>query len=91
VLIGNGSAGRVAYDAWHWTNPEGGKGVSLNLQGVRVLHLVEYAPPDPGEAFGAPEKGYVLTGNEPRAAAQPTSPTPASAQGWDDGDDEIPF
>ena len=91
VLIGNGSTGRVAYDPWHWTNPEGGKGISLNLQGVRVLHLVEYAPPNPGEAFGAPEKGYVLTGNEPRAAAQPASPLPASSQGWDDGDEDIPF
>lgn len=66
VLVGNGSSGKVAFSIWSWNNPEAGKGISLNLEGVRVLHLVEYAPPDPGIAFGAPEKGFVLTGNEKR-------------------------
>lgn len=92
VLIGNGSSGRVAFDPWHWTNPEGGKGISCNLQGVRVLHLVEYQAPDPGAAFGEPEKGYVLTGNEARTAepaAAPAKPA-ATASAWD-ADEEIPF
>lgn len=94
VLIGNGSTGRVAFDTWHWSNQEGGKGLSLNLQGVRVLYLVEYQAPDPGAAFGEPEKGYVLTGNETRSA-EPTAvkPAPATASGWNSAwdDEEAPF
>lgn len=91
VLIGNGSTGRVAFDTWHWSNPEGGKGLSLNLQGVRVLHLVEYQAPDPGAAFGEPEAGYVLTGNETRSAEPAAAkPTPIAASAWDDAE-EIPF
>lgn len=93
VLIGNGSVGKVAFDVWSWSNPEGGKGISLNLHGVRVLHLVEYAPPNASEAFGDAEDGYVLTGNEPRVQASATA-APAAEPGWGDGsssDEEIPF
>lgn len=91
VLIGNGSAGRVAFSPWHWTNPEGGKGISLNLEGVRVLHLVEYQPPNPAAAFGEPEKGYVLTGGEARTTEPvAVAPTKAPASAWDDAE-EIPF
>lgn len=98
VLIGNGSTGRVAFDIWHWSNPEAGRGISLNLQGVRVLYLVEYQAPDVGEAFGEPEAGYVLTGEEKRTAPQGQAPaaTPAAAlDEWEwpvgDSDEEVPF
>lgn len=87
VLIGNGSTGKVAFSTWSWTNPEGGKGISLNLEGVRVLHLVEYSAPDTTAAFGEPEEGYVLTGNEARVTApEPAAEGPSS---WDS--DEMPF
>ncbi|MEB3360681.1 MAG: hypothetical protein VKI42_01000 [Synechococcaceae cyanobacterium] len=92
VLIGNGSVGKVAFDIWSWSNPEGGKGVSLNLHGVRVLHLVEYAPPDASEAFGDAEDGYVLTGNEPKV--QPAGAQPAAAlkePDWGGSEEEVPF
>jgi hypothetical protein len=89
VLIGNGSTGKIAYDTWHWTNPEGGKGISLNLHAVRVLHLVEYQQMNAADAFGEPEQGYVLTGNEVRSS-QGSMPAQAGA-GWPDEDDEAPF
>lgn len=85
VLVGNGSSGKIAFSAWTWNNPEAGKGISLNLEAVRVLHLVEYAPPDPGIAFGAPEKGFVLTGNEKRTVFEEPE------QRQEEGDNEIPF
>jgi len=66
VLIGNGSAGKVACRPYTWSNPEGGKGISLSLEAVRILHLVPYEPPNAAAAFGEPEEGYVLTGDEPR-------------------------
>lgn len=87
VLIGNGSTGKVAFSTWSWTNPEGGKGVSLNLEGVRVLHLVEYSAPDVSCAFGDAEDGYVLTGNEVKTAAPEQGEQGASS--WDS--DEMPF
>lgn len=83
VLIGNGSSGKVAFSVWSWNNPEAGKGISLNLEAARVLFLVEYAPPDPTGAFGEPEKGYVLTGNEKRTAL------PGGEQEPDE--EEVPF
>jgi hypothetical protein len=86
VLIGNGSTGKVGYTTWSWTNPEGGKGVSLNLEAVRVLHHVPFVMPDPGEAFGGPEEGYALTGKEAKSAPEKEESGPA----WDDTE-EIPF
>lgn len=96
VLIGNGSTGKVAFDIWHWSNPEAGKGISLNLQGVRVLYLVEYQAPDVGEAFGEPEAGYVLTGQEKRSEQKAPAAAPAPASALDewpvgDSDEEVPF
>ena len=58
VLIGNGSTGKVAFHVWSWSNSEAGKGISLGLEGLRILHLVEYAPPNPAAAFGDPEDGF---------------------------------
>lgn len=77
VLIGNGSTGRVAFHVWSWSNPEAGKGISLGLEGLRVLHLVEYTAPNPSAAFGEPEDGYEI---------QP-APSPVS-QAFEE---EIPF
>ena len=89
VLIGNGSTGRIAYDVWDWNSEEGGKGISLNLGGVRILHLVEYQTPSAADAFGEPEQGYVLTGDEARSTEAPGSAVvPAD---WDDSDEEVPF
>lgn len=89
VLIGNGSTGKVAFSPWSWTNPEGGKGVSLNLEAVRVLHLVEYSAPDMSSVFGEPEKGYALTGDEKRSPAEGPAKEEAGPN-WDDTE-EIPF
>jgi len=90
VLIGNGSTGKVAFSTWTWTNPEGGKGLSLNLEAVRVLHLVEYSAPDTSAAFGEPEEGYALTGNETRSPVVEQQAQPVAADSsWDS--DEIPF
>lgn len=93
VLIGNGSAGKVAYTIWDWNNPEGGKGVSLNLEGVRVLHLVEYAPPDASAAFGEPEEGFELTGDETRCTLEQAEEQaqPATAAFDSSESDDIPF
>lgn len=85
VLIGNGSSGKVAFTIWSWNNPEAGKGISLNLEAARVLFLVEYAPPDPTGAFGEPEQGYVLTGNEKRTAFSP------AGQEQEPDEEEVPF
>lgn len=59
LLIGNGSEGKVAFRAWTWDN-EGGKGVSLELHGVRVLSHVPYEAADAAAAFGGPEDGCDL-------------------------------
>lgn len=89
VLIGNGSTGKVAFHTWSWTNPEGGKGISASLEAVRVLHHVPYEPPNAGDAFGAPEWGYTLTGKEARNTAAPKEePEERPAV---EADDEIPF
>lgn len=93
VLIGNGSAGRVAFKPYTWSNPEGGKGISLQLEGVRVLHLVPYVPPSAADAFGDGEEGYVLTGEEPRVAPAGAA-QPGQVDGWGEGpssEEEIPF
>lgn len=80
LLIGNGSTGKVAFTYFPWDNPEGGKGVSLQLEAVRVITLQEYAPPSPADAFGEPEEGFTL---------------PAAATEDDDwgtpSDEEAPF
>ena len=88
VLIGNGSTGKVAFHIWSWTNPEGGKGISLSLEAVRVLHLVPYAPISSGDAFGEPEEGYTLTGKETRVAPPEKE---EAGPAWDDEGDAMPF
>lgn len=94
VLIGNGSLGRVAFDTWHWHSAEGGKGISCNLIGVRVLSLIEYTEPDYSAAFGAAEAGYTLTGNEPRVNARNARPQLGPEEGvWPEtaSEEEVPF
>ena len=82
LLIGNGSTGKVAFNYFTWDNPEGGKGLSLQLEAVRVITLQEYVQPRPADAFGGPEEGFELA-------------PAASAPGWFDGEpaseEEIPF
>jgi hypothetical protein len=58
LAIGNGSICRVAFTTYLWDSPRGGKGISLNLLGVRVLTHVPYAmhAPEPG-LFGDAEEG----------------------------------
>lgn len=93
VYIGNGSTGKVAFTTYTWNNPEAGKGISLQLEGVRVLHLVPYVHPSAADAFGDAEAGYALTGDEPRAAVA-AGRRGGRVDGWDDGpasEEEIPF
>lgn len=58
VAIGNGSICRIAFGTYCWDNPEGGKGISLNLLAVRVLQHVPYTGGfiDAG-VFGPAEEG----------------------------------
>jgi len=69
VAIGNGSVCKIAYSYYLWDNPKGGKGLSLQLLGVRVLQHVPYAMQavDP-DVFGAPEEGTDATTLAPAAA-----------------------
>lgn len=83
LLIGNGSEGKVAFRAWTWDN-EGGKGVSLELHGVRVLSHVPYQAADAAAAFGAPEPGCDL------AALNPADP-PAGADAEPASQEEVPW
>ncbi|GDX76264.1 hypothetical protein LBMAG41_13400 [Cyanobium sp.] len=72
VAIGNGSVCKIAYSIWPWDHPVGGKGLTLQLLGVRVLDHVPYVMQavDPG-VFGAPEEGTDATALTPAAAADP--------------------
>jgi len=57
TLIGNGSKIKVAFTPWGW-EMAGAKGMSLELEQVQVLELVEYAGRD-ADPF-AEEDGYVV-------------------------------
>jgi hypothetical protein len=82
VAIGNRSVCKLAYSYYLWDNERGGKGLTLQLLGVRVLRHVPYVMQavDPG-VFGAPEEGTDATTLAP-AAADPlgfdAEPGPAS-------------
>jgi hypothetical protein len=65
LLIGNGSTGKVAFTYYSWDSPEGGKGLSLQLEAVRVLTLVEYTAPNHAAAFGDAEEGFELPEQQP--------------------------
>jgi hypothetical protein len=84
VLIGNGSIVKVAFTIWRWNpNGEGGPGIGLELEGVRVLQHAPYEPPPPPDysgVFGPPETGYRLNGNEPRALPYGAQQAPADGQ-----------
>jgi hypothetical protein len=58
TLIGNGSKIKVAFSPWGW-DMAGAKGMSLELEQIQVLELVEYAgrDVDPFEE----EDGYVVS------------------------------
>lgn len=85
LLIGNGSEGKIAFKPWTWDSPDGGKGVSLELHGVRVLSHVPYEAADAAAAFGDPEAGCDVGSQaaaDPFAGAPPVDlskfPTPAA-------------
>jgi hypothetical protein len=59
LLIGNGSTGKIAFDYYPWDN-EGGKGISLQVEAVRVLDFKHYVPPQATAVFGDPEPGFIL-------------------------------
>jgi hypothetical protein len=60
LAIGNGSAGKVAFGTYSWDSSEGGKGLSLELEAVRIIGFQEYIPAAATAAFGDPEPGFVL-------------------------------
>jgi len=72
VAIGNGSVCRIAYSLYLWDNPDGGKGLTAQLQMVRVLQHVPYTMQacDPN-IFGPPEEGVDATALAPAAAVDP--------------------
>jgi hypothetical protein len=80
-LIGNGSTGKVAFTYYAWDSPEGGKGISLQLEAVRVITFVEYAPPNHAAAFGDAEEGYEL----------PFQPAGDDPFGGESSEEDIPF
>jgi hypothetical protein len=86
VAIGNGSICRIAYSHYLWDNIDGGKGISLNLIGVRVLAHVPYnvgtVSPD---VFGAPEAGVDAS------TLQADEPKPFGLFGDAASSEEIPF
>jgi len=94
LAVGNGSVVRVAFTTYLWDSPKGGKGISLNLLGVRILEHVPYSPQSLApDAFGAPEEGADV--NSP--AVQSLLQVPANNFG-DTGpygdygdDDEAPY
>jgi hypothetical protein len=99
VMIGNGSFGRIAFSVYAWDNPAGGKGISLNLLGVRLLRHVPYVAESLAVgAFGPPEEGDRADSPAVLALAGGTA-TGASDVPWDFGpasqivalDDDIPF
>jgi hypothetical protein len=85
VAIGNGSVVRVGFSIYLWDSPRGGKGMSLNLLGVRVIEHVPYVPPTmaPG-SFGPAEAGVDCTTNAIQALAGGGG-LGASDVPWDDG------
>ena len=58
-LIGNGSKIKVAFSPWKW-ELKGQTGMSLELESIQVLELVEYVTDDVVDLF-AEEDGYVVT------------------------------
>jgi hypothetical protein len=86
VAVGNGSIVRVAFSTYLWDFPKGGKGISLNLLGVRILELVPYVPKTlaPG-AFGAAEPGVDATTEAVQRLAGGASPFGS------EGEEEVPF
>jgi len=60
VLIGNGSRVKVAFSPWGWSGQRHGEhGLSLNLESVQVLDLVEYERLDPISGFSE-EEGFTV-------------------------------
>jgi len=60
VLIGNGSRIKVAFSPWGWPGQRPGEhGLSLNLESVQVLDLVEYERLDPISGFSE-EEGFTV-------------------------------
>ena len=88
MLIGNGSTGKIAFTYFAWDSEEGGKGISLQLEAVRVITFQPYVPPNHAEAFGAAEEGFVL----PKQAAS-ADPFDAELSNvlYDPDYEEIPF
>ncbi len=84
TLIGNGSTGKIAFTHYGWDSPEGGKGISLQLEAVRVISFQPYVPPDHAAAFGDAEEGFSL----PEQKAEEGDPF---GFGGDPSDDSIPF
>ena len=69
LAIGNGSVCKIAYSLYLWDNVEGGKGLTAQLQMVRVINHVPYTMQacDPN-IFGPPEAGTDVTALAPAAA-----------------------
>jgi hypothetical protein len=78
-LIGNGSKIKVAFSPWGWSNPSG-KGMSLELEQIQVLELVEYAKES--SVLFEEEEGYVLAPveEEPGLAAAEEQPQSLAAR-----------
>lgn len=75
-LIGNGSKIKVAFSPWGW-EMAGAKGMSLELEQVQVLELVEYAGRDV-DPF-AEEDGYVVATPAAQSAFEKEEEPPAES------------
>lgn len=76
TLIGNGSKIKVAFSPWGW-EMAGAKGMSLELEQVQVLELVEYAGRD-ADPF-AEEDGYVVSTPAAQSAFEKEEEPPAGS------------
>ena len=71
ILIGNGSDVRVSFNINEYSM-NGNKGKRANLNGVQVIKLVEYSPPD---EFEVEDGGYVGASTDVPFDADPPSST----------------
>jgi len=91
TLIGNGSLVKVAFSPWGWTGRRsGGMGLSLNLEAVQVLSLVEYERTNPLEVF-AEEEGFTIESPVTSDASESQPSLAATLQARALADEDVPF
>ena len=87
-MIGSGSQLKVAFNPWCWFVPMLGVGMTLRIQGVQVLDLVEYSSGRSGKDLFEDEDGFeTVAGALEDQEEQDDSPVTSKAANDDDGYD----